>query len=71
VITEKSARMLAADGREEKYWTTLPAWSAQTQLDLKDASVGFPTAASALAEALDLGATRRGQAINHRPLQRG
>lgn len=54
VITEEPAEVRAADGREEQYWTTLPAWSAQTLLELNDASVGFPTAASAMREGLGL-----------------
>jgi hypothetical protein len=54
VITEEPATVMDADGREEKYCTTLPAWSAQTRLDLTGVSVGFPAAASALMDALGL-----------------
>jgi len=55
-IGEQQADTTAPDGREEQVICVLPAWSAQTDLDLRDdEALGFAAAARALAEALDLG----------------
>jgi len=55
-IGEQQVDTAAPDGREEQVISVLPAWSAQTDLDLRDdEALGFAAAARALAEALDLG----------------
>ena len=58
-IGEQQADTTAPHGREEQVICVLPAWSAQTDLDLRDdEALGFATAARALAEALELGQWR-------------
>src|SRR5712692_4257698 len=58
-IGEQQADTTAPGGREEQVICVLPAWSAQTDLDLRDdEALGFATAARALAEALELGQRR-------------
>jgi len=56
-IGEQQADTAAAPGgREEHVNCVLPAWSAQTDLDLRgDQALGFAAAARGLAEALELG----------------
>jgi hypothetical protein len=55
-ISEQQADTTAPGGREEQVIGVLPAWSAQTRLDLRDdEALGFAAAARALAEALELG----------------
>jgi hypothetical protein len=51
-ITEQSARVIAADGKEERYGTVLPAWSARSEHDLGRPELGFGTAATVLAALL-------------------
>lgn len=58
LIREEEVETPARDGREEQYRAFLPVWSAQSQTDLADQSLGFPVAAKALAEALGLGVLR-------------
>ncbi|HEU5266987.1 MAG TPA: hypothetical protein VFU35_09805 [Jatrophihabitans sp.] len=53
-ITERPAPTTAADGRAERYSTCLPAWSAHSEFDLTDPTLGFGTAAAALARLLHL-----------------
>ena len=54
-ITEREATTKAADGREERYATWLPAWSADSTHDITGPrELGFPAAAAALAELLGL-----------------
>ncbi len=55
-IREEQADTTAPDDREEQVICVLPAWSAQTDLDLRgDQALGFAAAARGLAEALELG----------------
>jgi hypothetical protein len=54
-ISEEPVDTEAAEGREERVVSVLPAWSAQTDLDLaNEESLGFPAAAGAIAGALEL-----------------
>jgi hypothetical protein len=53
-ITEEAAETEDPDGRDEWIDTVLPAWSAATDLDLDDETLGFPAAARLLAAALGL-----------------
>jgi hypothetical protein len=53
-ITDEEANTYSMDGREERCRSVLPAWSAQSTLDLKDRALGFPAAAEAIREALSL-----------------
>jgi hypothetical protein len=53
-ITERPAPATAADGRTERYSACLPAWSANSEHDLRDAILGFATAAAVLAQLLGL-----------------
>jgi hypothetical protein len=54
-IGEQPADTTAPGGREEQVTAVLPAWSARTDLDLRDdEALGFAAAARALAEALEL-----------------
>jgi hypothetical protein len=48
-VTERTGPVQSADGREERCTAVLPAWSARSQLDLSDPSLGFAAAAAALA----------------------
>jgi hypothetical protein len=71
-ISEQQADTAAPDGQEEQVISVLPAWSAQTSLDLSGEELGFAAAARILAEALELGKwyyDARQAAIG--PLQRG
>jgi hypothetical protein len=54
-LSEEPVDTTAADAREERVVSVLPAWSAQTDLDLADEeSLGFPAAAGAIAGVLEL-----------------
>jgi len=53
-IVEEPAQTSSPDGREEVCTAILPAWSAQSDLDLGDPALGFPAAALVLAQALRL-----------------
>ncbi len=53
-ITVEDVSTYSIDGREERFRTFMPAWSAESSIDLADPTVGFPAAASALAAALGL-----------------
>jgi len=48
-ITEQTGPVKPASGREERCTAVLPAWSAHSQQDLSDPSLGFAAAAAALA----------------------
>ncbi len=48
-VTERTAPVKSAAGREERCTAVLPAWSAHTELDLSDPGLGFAAAAQALA----------------------
>lgn len=52
-ITAEDVNTHSQNGREERFWSLLPAWSAQTTLDLKDPGLGFAAAARAIGEALE------------------
>ena len=52
-LTEEAVQTKAHDGREERLMTVLPAWSAETELDLRDESLGFAAAARTLADAFE------------------
>lgn len=58
MIQEEEVETSAPDGREERCRALLPAWSAQSRMDLRANGLGFPAAAKALAAALDLGDIR-------------
>lgn len=51
-ITERPAETTSASGREERYSTVLPAWSATSKHDLNRPDTGFPAAAAALIDLL-------------------
>ncbi len=54
-IREEQVETTAPDGKEEQVVSVLPAWSAETDLDLADdAELGFAAAARIIAEALEL-----------------
>ena len=53
-IREEQVDTASPDGREELCAAVLPAWSAESDLDLAGPVLGFPAAAGALAEALRL-----------------
>ena len=53
-ITEEEVQVKSADGREERFKSIMPAWSAESNLDLGDTTLGFPAAAIAMAEVLGL-----------------
>ncbi|MGI9092729.1 MAG: serpin family protein [Mycobacteriales bacterium] len=58
-MTERAASTTARSGREERYTSVLPAWSAQSKHDLtRSVELGFPAAAAALAKAMTLGRHR-------------
>jgi hypothetical protein len=48
-ITERTGPVKSASGREERCTAVLPAWSARSEQDLSDPSLGFAAAAAALA----------------------
>jgi hypothetical protein len=48
-VTERSAPVRSADGREERCTAVLPAWSASSEHDLSDPGLGFAAVAQALA----------------------
>jgi hypothetical protein len=54
ITVEDAPSTHALDGREERFRTIMPAWSASSSLDLLDRTVGFPAAAGALAAVLGL-----------------
>jgi hypothetical protein len=51
-LREERVQTTAPDGREERYTTVLPAWSATSDHNLTDAALGMPAAARALAAVL-------------------
>jgi hypothetical protein len=53
-ITEEQVETEAADGREEVVTSVLPAWSAETTVDLDREDLGLPTAARIIKMALGL-----------------
>jgi hypothetical protein len=53
-ITEEQVETKASDGREEVITTVLPAWSAETTVDLDREDLGLPTAARIIKQALGL-----------------
>jgi hypothetical protein len=55
-ISEEQVQTVAAEGREERFQTLLPAWSVESKLDLSRESLGYPAAASVLKDALGLSA---------------
>ena len=55
MIQEEEVETPAPDGREERCRALVPAWSAQSRMDLTRNGLGFSAAAEALAAALDLG----------------
>jgi hypothetical protein len=57
-ITEEPAEIEGPDGRDERIDTVLPAWSADTELDLNDETLGFPAVARIVAAALELSTLR-------------
>ncbi|HTW09482.1 MAG TPA: hypothetical protein VME46_18390 [Acidimicrobiales bacterium] len=52
-ITEQEVRTRSG-GREEQFNTVIPAWSAESNLDLGDRALGFPAAADAIAKVLGM-----------------
>jgi hypothetical protein len=48
-VTERTGPVRSGAGREERCTAVLPAWSAHTDLDLSEPSLGFAAAAQALA----------------------
>src|SRR5579875_1689601 len=57
-ITEQAAEVTGPDGREERCVAVLPAWSARSQLDLSDPSLGL-AAASGVFDPVDPWAARQ------------
>jgi hypothetical protein len=53
-ITEEEVETKASDGREEVVTTVLPAWSAETTVDLDQEGLGLPIAARVIKQALGL-----------------
>jgi hypothetical protein len=53
-ITEHEVETTSPDSREEAVTSVLPAWSAETTVDLAREDLGFPAAARAIKEALGL-----------------
>jgi hypothetical protein len=53
-ITEEEVETKATDGREEAVTAVLPAWSAETTVDLDHEDLGLPTAARVIKKALRL-----------------
>jgi hypothetical protein len=53
-ITEERVETEATDGREEVVTSVLPAWSAETTVDLDREDLGLPTAARVIKQALGL-----------------
>ena len=53
-ITEEEVQTKAADGREEVVTSVLPAWSAETTVDLDREDLALPTAARVIKQALGL-----------------
>ena len=53
-ITEEEVETKATDGREEVVTSVLPAWSAETTVDLDREDLGLPTAARVIKRALGL-----------------
>jgi hypothetical protein len=54
MIQEEQVETPAPGGREERCRAVLPAWSAQSDLDLTSTALGFHSAAQALAAALQI-----------------
>jgi hypothetical protein len=52
ITTEDVPSTHSPNGREERYRSVLPAWSAQSTLDLEVPALGFPAAAEAFREVL-------------------
>jgi hypothetical protein len=57
-ITEEPAQTLGPDGRDQRVDAVLPAWSADTDLDLDDEALGFPALARVFKAALELRSLR-------------
>jgi len=53
-ITEEEVETKANDGREEVVTSVLPAWTAETTVDLAGDDLGLPTAARVIKQALGL-----------------
>jgi hypothetical protein len=53
-ITEEEVETKATDGREEVVTSVLPAWSAETTVDLDREDLGLPSAARVIKQALGL-----------------
>jgi hypothetical protein len=53
-ITEEAVETQSPDGREEAVISVLPAWSADTTVDLDLEDLGYPAAARAIKTALEL-----------------
>jgi hypothetical protein len=53
-ISEETVETKSPDGREEVAVAVLPAWAAETTVDLDDASLGVPAVAEAIKNALGL-----------------
>jgi hypothetical protein len=52
-ITEEPAQTPGRDGRDQRVDAVLPAWSADTDLDLDDQTLGFPTLGRVFEAALE------------------
>jgi Serpin (serine protease inhibitor) len=57
-ISEEPVQTSSPDGKEERYRTVLPAWSAQTNVDLAGDELGFADATQGVAAAVGLGEYR-------------
>jgi hypothetical protein len=53
-ITEEAVETTSPDGREEAVTSVLPAWSADTTVDLDHEDLGYPAAARTIKKALGL-----------------
>lgn len=53
-VSEREVETTSRDGREEQVVTVLPAWSAETKLDLGAPALGFSAAARVVADAFDM-----------------
>jgi hypothetical protein len=53
-ISEEEVQTKAPDGREEVVISVLPAWSAESTVDLNHENLGFPSAARAIKKAIGL-----------------
>jgi hypothetical protein len=53
-ITEHEVETKSSEGREEEVMSVLPAWSAESTVDLDREALGFPASARAILQALGL-----------------